>query len=150
MSSWLWFLIVPAIALGVAGRVWWDRIAPYLMTRPAPTQPDEPDEREASGADSEYGDDLEQLRHSERELASIAEELELNILDVEQRQWAVDALDLRLMVAEDIDHFDGRIERLLAEWQPGWWEETAVLPLPSFELVHALVDETGEFAVVAG
>lgn len=118
----------------------------WFSTGPTPTVPD--DDRDESGADDEYGDDLEQLRHSEKELASIAAELDLNILDEEQRGWAVDALDLRLMVAEDIDHFDGRIERLLADWAPGWWEETAVLPLPDFGAVHALIDDTREHRVV--
>lgn len=139
-------------ALLVAGAVGsWLLLGPLLrasMTRPSPTQPEEPDEREASGADEVYGDDLEQLRHSEKELASLAAELDLNILDEEQRAWAVDALDLRLMVAEDIDHFSQRLGGILDDFAPGWFEEAPTTALPTFRAVHALVDETGEFAVV--
>lgn len=119
------------------------------LTGPAPTQPEEPDEREASGADPEYGDELDALCRGEKELTTIAEELGIDLLDLDQRSMAEDILTLRLTVAETVDHFDQRVERLLAEWAPGWWEDAPTTVLPSFGAVHALITDTSEYRVVA-
>lgn len=120
------------------------------VNRLSPTVPGEPgdDDREASGADEPYGDELGALKAAERELQSIAEELGLDLLDPDQAQDAEDILALRLNVAELVDHFDGRIGRLLDEWQPGWFEERPTVELPSFGAVRALVTDTSEWELV--
>jgi len=57
------------ITIGVAGWIFWPRIA-QLLTGPSPTQDDEPDDREASGADEEFTEELRAMR-----LAPVAPEL---------------------------------------------------------------------------
>ena len=141
----LLLLVIAAILTVAFHRRWFERLAGL-----SPTQPSDPgdDDREA-GADEDYGDELGALKAAERELQCIAEELGLDLLDPDQAQDAEDILALRLNVAELVDHFDSRMGRLLDDWQPGWWEETPTTVLPSFGAVHALIDDTSEFAAVA-
>lgn len=127
------------------------RVLRWHATDLAPTQPDEPDdeEREESGADEEYAADLHRDAAHEDELAAIAEEHGLDLLDPDDRELAQGFHDLRRAVAEDIDHFSARIGALIDDWAPGWYREPTVV-LPTFAAVHALVDDTQSFAAVTG
>jgi len=47
-----------------------------------------------------------------------------------------------------VDHFADRFNRIVDDFAPGWWEETAAVPLPDFGAVHALIDDTSEYRMV--
>jgi hypothetical protein len=115
---------------------------------PSPTQDDEPDDREASGADEQYPDDLAADADRERELRAIADEHGLTLISPVGLMTAEDILTLRLNLAELVDHFADRFNRIVDDFAPGWWEETAAVPMPDFDAVHALIDDTSEYAVV--
>lgn len=126
MPNWFWFL-VPFGVLAVASLIWWDRIAPYLSTRPKG--------REASGADAKYRDELRAMRD-----IPVAPEL---ISDGEMDlAWGLIWHDFEAAMQKEID-------RVFAPY-------LAALPVDvhSFPAVVALVDgadklPTGEYRLVS-
>lgn len=119
------------------------------LLRWSPPAPEGTNDRDDSGADVEYGRELDALARNERELTLLAEELGVDLLDPDQRSMAEDILALRLALAEDIDHFDQRVNALLDDWQPGWFAEAPTTVLPTFVAVHALIDDTREHRMVS-
>jgi hypothetical protein len=72
------------------------------------------------GATEAYGAELAATTREERALSTVAAELDLDMLDPQNRPIVQDALALRLAVAEDIEHFDGRMVALLDAFDPEW------------------------------
>lgn len=135
-TTWSSAILIAVGVIGVAGWVFWRRIERWL------------DKPATVGATEEYGPELHAMKEEERELKAIAEECGLDLLT--QRDIAREALALRLNVNELVDHCLDRLAGLepwLDGWAPGW-DEPEPVELPTFVAVHALIDDTSEFAVV--
>jgi hypothetical protein len=148
--------ILAAVVIGLLGFAACWLLAGWVnrLNHPAPTVPEEPDvrddqeERPASGADEQYPHDLAADADRERELRAIADEYDLTLISPVGLMIAEDILSLRLNLAKLVDHFADRFNRIVDDFAPGWWEETAAVPLPDFGAVHALIDDTSEYRMV--
>ena len=145
------FLSIVAIAFR---RRWFDRLAGLSPTQPS--DPDETDDREESGADPEYGDTLAAISKALREedardeaarahqeaLQPIADEYGLNLDNPADKKWAEEVLAFRRSGGELAQHY--RDDRLghLEQWLDGWAPEWRRLRLGNVQ------DDTSEFEAV--
>jgi len=128
MPNWCWFLIAPAALMGVASLIFWPRIA-QLLDGPTPTQDDEPDDREASGADEEFPEELRAMRMApvDENLRTAAEQMDADHEDLAE-------------IGRALDHFGTVMTDALSRFLRN--QPQTLLRLPSS------IEHTGELPIV--